>query len=366
MLPRPVIIASLLGASVGVPYIASQTRQSPAGSPNTATAPAAPPYSMAGQPGRYAPPPAYSTGSALPPSSLVAPPLATTALSTTPVFASSAAPNTSAIGTTNLGSPVPGAVPVASATVAARPVAGATPIATQATVLPPTAAAIPTYPVTAAATSQDGARFNSVEEVLRFDISKEWVLHNWPRTSTGPTDVGLLAMRVPLVMGTQMSSLVGALTYFFNAQGQVEHITFHGRTGDARPLEQFLTQRYQFQPVASTTGEKTFQIRSGDTVFSELRLKPEAIIRSSAPQQSIVVDLEFARPGTQRVLPPHDAALQLPPGVPPASPQPPTATPAEKSADGAASNAASDSYWNRVHYASPAEERQLQHQRWPQ
>lgn len=190
------------------------------------------------------------------------------------------------------------------------------------------------------------------------------MLRNWPRTSTGPTDVGLLAMRVPLVMGTQMSSLVGSLTYFFNAQGQVEHISFHGRMGDARPLEQLLTQRYQFQPFASATGEKVFQVRSGDAVFSELRLRPDAVIRSNAPQQSIVVELEFARPGTRRVLPPHEPAFQLPPGTPPA--QPPATTSAEKPADATNGNQTSSGYWNRVHYATPDEERQLQRQRWPQ
>ena len=64
----------------------------------------------------------------------------------------------------------------------------------------------------------DGAQFTSVAQVLRFDVTKEWVYQNWSRKSTGPTDVGLFAIRVPLVMGTQMTSLAGSLTYYFDAQ----------------------------------------------------------------------------------------------------------------------------------------------------
>src|SRR5688572_8560559 len=33
----------------------------------------------------------------------------------------------------------------------------------------------------------DGTRFHSVQQVLRFDITKEWVYQNWSRKSTGPT-----------------------------------------------------------------------------------------------------------------------------------------------------------------------------------
>jgi hypothetical protein len=72
--------------------------------------------------------------------------------------------------------------------------------------------------------AMDGAQFTSVNQVFRFDVTKEWVLRNWTRKSTGPTDVGLFSIRVPLVMGKQMQSLAGALTYHFNNQGQVEHI----------------------------------------------------------------------------------------------------------------------------------------------
>src|SRR5688572_7339792 len=65
----------------------------------------------------------------------------------------------------------------------------------------------------------EGTQFQSVEQVLRFDITKEWVYQNWSRKSTGPTDVGLFAVRVPVVTGTHLAAIAGSLTYFFNAYG---------------------------------------------------------------------------------------------------------------------------------------------------
>jgi hypothetical protein len=284
MASRPLIIASLLGASVGVPYLASHSQQALNATNN---------------------PPATSAGAN-------AQPVAT--------FKTTAAPAT-------IGQPLP-----------------SSPAVVYPTTTPPL----------------DGAQFTSAAQVLRFDVTKEWVYQNWSRKSTSPTDVGLLAVRVPLVMGTQMSALAGALTYYFNAQGQVEHISFRGSTGDTTPLVQLLTRSYQFQPATSPTGEKVYQVRSADAVSSELRLRPAAVMQSNAPQQSIAVELEFARPGSPRILPPREPALQIPQVASPpvAETTPPAASASGKSAAG--------NYFNQVRYATPAEESQLLRNRWPQ
>ncbi len=134
-------------------------------------------------------------------------------------------------------------------------------------------------------------QFTSIDQVLRFDVTKEWVFQNWDRKSTGPTDVGLFSVRVPLVMGTQLDALAGSLTYYFNAQGQVEHISFRGRTGDSTQLVQLLTTRYQFQRIASPTGEQVYQVQYNGQVQSELRTHPESVLWSNSPNQSIAVEL---------------------------------------------------------------------------
>jgi hypothetical protein len=207
----------------------------------------------------------------------------------------------------------------------------------------------------------DGAQFTSVAQVLRFDVTKEWLYRNWSRKSTGPTDVGLYAVRVPLVMGTQMTSLAGALTYYFDGQGLVQHISFHGHTGDTTQLVQYLTSSYQFQLVQSPAGEKVYQVQEGGSVFSELRLQPEGVLRSNSPQQSIVVELEFARPGSHRVLPPRGPGLQVPPDA--TAQTAAQAPPAPSTMDNV--KAAAGSYWDTVRYATPTEENQVLGHRWP-
>jgi hypothetical protein len=237
-------------------------------------------------------------------------------------------------------------------------------VAAPANVNPP--ALIPN-PVTQspAAPRLDGAQFTSVAQIFRFDVTKEWVYRNWSRKTTSPTDVGLFSVRVPLVMGTQPAALAGSLTYFFNSQGQVEHISFRGRTGDTTPLVQLLTRYYQFQRVEGPVGEQLYQVRSEDGVQSELRTKPEAIVRSSTPQQSIAVELEFARPGSQRFLPPHGAALQIPPTASAPAATPPPANSTTDSVSGAIKSAVKN-YWDQARYATPDEEGYLTRNRWPE
>ena len=211
----------------------------------------------------------------------------------------------------------------------------------------------------------DGAQFTSFTQVLRFDVTKEWVYQNWSRKTTAPTDVGLLSVRVPLVMRPQMTALAGSLTYFFNAEGQVEHISFRGSTGDATQLVQWLTRYYQFQPVQSPTGEQVFQVQSGDGVQSELQIQPQPVMKSNAPQQSIAVQLEFAKPGSPRFLPQQAPALQIPPGASSVAEATPAA--AEPASEGmtAAVKSAASGYWDQVHYATPEEQTPALLRRWP-
>jgi hypothetical protein len=206
--------------------------------------------------------------------------------------------------------------------------------------------------------------FTSVDQVLRFDVTKEWVYRNWDRKSTGPTDVGLFSVRVPLVMAPRIYALAGSLTYYFNIQGQVEHISFRGRTGDSTQLVQFLTTTYQFQHIPSPTGEQVYQMQYEGQVQSELRTHPEAVLWANSPNQSIAVELELARPGSSRVLPPRPTgfeALQQAAGVP--STQPAATAAAEKTES--ASESKGSSYFSKIRYASPKEESQVIWQRWP-
>jgi hypothetical protein len=200
----------------------------------------------------------------------------------------------------------------------------------------------------------EGAQIHAVEQVLRFDLTKDWVYHTWARKSTGPTDVGLLAVRVPLVTGTHIAALAGSLTYFFNSVGQVEHISFRGRTGDTTQLVNFLVRTYEFQQAEAPIGEQLYQVKRGRRVLSELRTRPEPVVLTTSPHGSIAVELELARPGSRRVLPPRPSSLDIPPAAAAAAP-----------ADGGDSDSSASSYRDKVRYATPQEEGQVLWKRWP-
>jgi hypothetical protein len=288
MSSRPLIIATLLGASVGVPYLASHSATGPNGPGNLQPVPG----NLSAQP---------ATATTLP---VVAPPLNTVSqVAGTPIYA-----NAAPLG---------------------------------------------------------GTRFTSVDQVLRFDVTKEWVYQNWDRKSTGPTDVGLFSVRVPLAMAPQLGALAGSLTYYFISQGQVEHISFRGRTGDSTQLADLLIRSYHFERIPAPTGEQLYQVHHGGLIQSELRNYPEPILRSNSPNQSIAIELELARPGSQRVLPPRPTGFEIPQTAATSAAEisSQTAIATEKTNPG--SDSQSGSYFSKVRHATPKEESQVLWKRWP-
>lgn len=275
-MPRPLIIASLLGASIGVPYLASRM------------------------------------------------------------------PHGVATSNTEYGSPVTAVSGTATATLTT-----------------PTVVTHNTNNVPEVETLAKPASYPTIEQVFRFDITKAWVYQRWARKSTWPTDVGLVGVRVQLVTGTQLSALAGALTYYFNSYDQLEHISFHGRTGEPTPLVAFLARTYEFQPGTAPPGEQLYQVKRGSRVQSELRLRPEAVISGKSPHGTYIVELELARPNSRRYLPPRSQPLNIPPAT--ATSPPPT--PENQSESKAES--VIPSYFGQGRYATPQEEAQVLWKRWP-
>ncbi|HMP07303.1 MAG TPA: hypothetical protein PJ982_13200, partial [Lacipirellulaceae bacterium] len=117
----------------------------------------------------------------------------------------------------------------------------------------------------------EGAPSYSLTEVLRFDVTKEWVYQRWPRKSTGLAELDLYGVRVPLVTGTQLTDLAGSLTYFFDYAGRVQRISFRGRTGDTTQLIYLAAQRFGLtaQP-ALAAGEQLLEVRRGQDVISRV------------------------------------------------------------------------------------------------
>ncbi len=162
------------------------------------------------------------------------------------------------------------------------------------------------YPV---ATPLEGTPSVSLEEVFRFDVTKEWVYQRWARKSTALSELGLYGVRVPLVTGTQIYDLAGSLTYFFDTAGKVQRISFKGNTGDTTKIVMLAVQRYGLQPQASSiVGEQLFEIRRGSDVFSQLRTRPSSVLWSSSPHDSFVLEMDLQRSEATTPL-----AVKLPP-----------------------------------------------------
>jgi hypothetical protein len=149
----------------------------------------------------------------------------------------------------------------------------------------------------------EGTPTFSLAEVLRMDVTKEWVYQRWPRKSTALSDLGLHGVRVPLVTGAQLYDLAGSLTYYFSVDGRVQRISFQGRTGDPRQLVGLVTQRYGLTPQPTiTAGEQLFALRREDGVISRLSTRPAPVLWASSPHDSFSVELDLQDPATARPL----------------------------------------------------------------
>lgn len=157
------------------------------------------------------------------------------------------------------------------------------------------------YPVT---TPLEGRPSMALEDIFRFDVTKEWVYERWARKSTALAELGLYGVRVPLVTGTQIYDLAGSLTYFFDANGTVQRISFTGQTGDTTRIIALATQRYGLQPQVSViAGQQLLQYKRGTDVISELSTEPSSVLWSSSPHDSFTVDLQLQRPEAITPLP---------------------------------------------------------------
>jgi hypothetical protein len=140
----------------------------------------------------------------------------------------------------------------------------------------------------ASSSSPTGIPFAGLVEVLRFDVSLDWVMNRWPRVSAALAQLQLQGYRVPLVTGTAQDDLAGSLTYYFNPRQEVQRITFHGTTGDARKLVELLTSRYGFaRRLTNDASSFVYEVPS-------LEKKPKSILWIR-PAQVVKTDETFQR-----------------------------------------------------------------------
>lgn len=189
-------------------------------------------------------------------------------------------------------------------TAEAKPVA-----ATQGAPAPtaPATAAAPATPHSAAAqapvaqassTSTASIPLAGLADVLRFDVSLDWVMNRWPRVSAALAQLQLQGYRVPLVTGTGEDDLAGALTYYFNPRQEVQRITFHGTTGNARKLIELLTTRYGFsRRLTNDASSFVYEAPAAEKKSKSLLwIRPAQVVKTEQTYQRYQLVLVLERP----------------------------------------------------------------------
>jgi hypothetical protein len=145
-------------------------------------------------------------------------------------------------------------------------------------------------------------------EILRFDITPDWIAARWPRVTATLAEQGLEGMRVPAVTGTNVDDLAGSLTYYFNQYHQLQRLTFEGYTGDERKLVGVATESYGLQPEP-TLDAGMYVARWNGQPSSILRVARAPIMTHDSPHSRLHVLLELNRPSMEYGLSPQAVAL---------------------------------------------------------
>ncbi len=135
-------------------------------------------------------------------------------------------------------------------------------------------------------------------QLLAFGIQSDDIVQQWDRVSTQIMDHGLSGMRVALVSGVQPQDLAGSMTYYFDPRGNLQRISFLGKTGDPTTLVSFLTQQLGLR-AEPALGGGMFVRRSDSnpaSIQSALRLRRSAVIRRDKPHARYQVQMELNRP----------------------------------------------------------------------
>jgi hypothetical protein len=158
--------------------------------------------------------------------------------------------------------------------------------------------ATPPLAIPAATPPLDAMPTPTLAEVLRFDVSVDWVMHRWPRVSTGLPHLQLQGYRVPLVSGTSYRDVAGSLTYYFNAGQQVERITLRGTTGDPSALVAILTGSYRFaRRLTNDPGVVLYEAVDPDNrPAGELKIRSAKVVKATQPYSRFEVELVMDRP----------------------------------------------------------------------
>jgi hypothetical protein len=133
----------------------------------------------------------------------------------------------------------------------------------------------------------------TLDEALRFDVTVEWVIQHWPHVTTGLSYLQLQGYRVTLMTGASLPDVAGSLTYYFNAQQQVQRITLTGTTGDPSRLATVVGSRYHFaRRLVNEPGIVLYEaVDWSNRPVGVLKIRSAKVILASQPYSRYEVDL---------------------------------------------------------------------------
>ncbi len=139
---------------------------------------------------------------------------------------------------------------------------------------------------------------HALQQVVRFDVSPNWVMQRFPQVTTVLSEVQLDGLRVPLITGTSPTDMAGTLSYFFDRYQRVQRIQVHSVTGDPSRFLAELQHAYQFQQQPSLGG--SLYVRKWNNQPSSLvYLTPAPVIKADAPFARFNVFIELNQPGLE-------------------------------------------------------------------
>jgi hypothetical protein len=140
-----------------------------------------------------------------------------------------------------------------------------------------------------------GGMIPDLREVMRFDITPDWVIGRFSRVTTVLADTRLQGLRVPIVTGTAASDIAGTLTYYFDHKHTLQRLTVHGFTGDPGKIVGIMTGPYGLESnPALEAGVYTKRWNGVPVHF--LRLTHAPVVYSDAVHQKYTVFLELNQP----------------------------------------------------------------------
>ncbi len=140
-----------------------------------------------------------------------------------------------------------------------------------------------------------GGPIHDLREVLRFDITPDWVTARFSRVTTVLAATELEGLRVPVVTGIGPSDLAGTLTYYFDFSGKLQRVMLHAFTGDVSRVVETMTQHYGLQ-AEPTLDAGVYTRRWNAKPVHFLRITRAPVVYSDALHHKFTVFLELNQP----------------------------------------------------------------------